>query len=248
METTDVNALQGLKVDDIKPKLAALNKEQLEQLRALEEAEGEGKTRSTLVAAIDVRLAALAEGQGADDQGTGEQGGNDQGAQDQGGVEGAPAGGPAAPVFDDVQAALDAERDRIARDAEVQAAALALTDRNVAVERENAVRLFGEACAALGGVDGDVLIDGAELYFSEGESFLAGMSVPIRPAAISGEGGRLIVNEAIDFPLMAPSARIEAVWLHSNGHWAMTRLMQPLVIGGGHEARLPAGHLAFAVN
>lgn len=250
METIDVNALQGMKVDDIKPKLAALNKEQLEQLRALEEAEGEGKTRSTLVVAIDARLAALGEGQGADDQGTGEQGGNDQGAQDQGGVEGASDSSPAAPVVDDVQAALDAERERIARDAEVQAAARELTDRNVLVERENAVRLYGEASAALGDLDGgDVLIDGAELYFSEGKSFLAGMPpVPVRPAAVSVEGGRLIVNEAIDFPPMAPSARIEAVWLHSDGDWAMTRLMQPLVIGGGHEARLPAGHLAFAVN
>lgn len=212
METIDVNALQGQTVEAVKPRLGELNKEQLEQLRALEEAEGEGKTRATLVAAIDARLKALTDGE--------------------------------------LQAALAAERERVEQEAAARQEADAQQARAVEVAIENGARLYAEASAATTRPLAEtVLAGGAELYFSEGESFLPGMpAVVIAGTGVHVEGGRLVVDAPVDFPPIAPSARIEAVWLRSRDDWAMTRLMQPLVIGGGHEARLPAGHLAFAVN
>lgn len=211
-EPIDVNALHGLTVETVKPRLAELNKDQLEQLRALETAEGEAKARDTLVKAIDARLKALAD--------------------------------------DDLQAALAAERERVAQeDAALQEAA-AQQARDVEVAIENAARLYLEAAnATTRPLAETVLASGAELYFSAGESFLPGMpAVEIAGTAMRVDGGRLVVDAPVDFPPIAPTARIEAVWLRSRDDWAMTRLMQPLVIGGGHEARLPAGHLAFAVN
>lgn len=266
MESIDVNALHGQTVDAVKPKLAELNKEQLEQLRALEVAEGEAKARSTLLTAIDARLEALAaqQGIGSDDTGsesTGSEstGGESSGDEATGTAQGGGAlpsdGGaaqtaePGAAPADDLQAALQAEQERLRRDADIEAAAQELSNRSVAVAQENAVRLFAEAAQAPKVDRRDVLADGAELYFSEGESFLAGMlPVSIAPKALRMEGDRLVVDQAVDFPPIAPSARIEAVWLHSDGDWAVAQLMQPLVIGGGHEARLPAGHIAFNVK
>ncbi len=60
MEIRDILAIQKKSVDDAKAEIVTLTAEQLAELRALEVAEGDGKTRTTLVKAIDARIAQLA--------------------------------------------------------------------------------------------------------------------------------------------------------------------------------------------
>lgn len=66
MENRDILAIQKMNVDEAKAELGNLNADQLGELRALEVAEGEGKTRSTLLKAIDTRMATIGDGEDGD--------------------------------------------------------------------------------------------------------------------------------------------------------------------------------------
>lgn len=327
-EVKTVADVKAMNVELAREHLAGLTAAELAELRGLEVAEGDGKTRKTLVAAIDAALEALggpivdAAGRetgaetsaaGAAEGGaeTGAAGAAEGGAADVGAIEVAGAGDPVegsapfdalAPSLldpdavlegaalelaqaamahmgvarlrqmhaligeelkvrdgasgDDLAKALDAERQAIADAAASEAAAARQRDaaekaRLKAEQRamEEAENLYSRAAAVHANRDVSAgPVAGGRVYFSEGERFILFGAVPLDPGELVPGGLGLVVNRKIAFPPEIASARVECAWLRVGDNWASCPIVGGLAIGGGLDAELPAGHLAFAIG
>lgn len=171
-----------------------------------------------------------------------------------GGLPGLSVGAPSA--SDDADAA-QAERERQAAEVEAQIAAGEEAERKANEARLNAERQRAEAAgrayarATSGEISrhvGGAADDGGRLFFSDGTKFLPAIGAIDVPAkAVRVLNGKLVIDKAIDFDPSLPSAEVTEVWLEPNEDDAFAKCDIPggLRIGGGHEAQLPAGHLAF---
>lgn len=155
-----------------------------------------------------------------------------------------------------------AERERQAVDVEAQIKAGEEAERKANAARLDAERQRAEAAvrayarATSGGISryaGGAAIAGGRLFFSDGTRFLSpigAIDVPAKAARVLN--GKLVIDQAIDFDPSLPSAEVTEVWLEPNENDAFPKeafakcdIPGGLRIGGGHEAQLPAGHLAF---
>jgi hypothetical protein len=252
-------------VDSVVAKLPDMNAVTLIQLRELEDG---GKTRKSLLAAIDVQLAALEaaakekiaarEPQGpVTDAPTPDEPGPDAGDNEAGTFADAPMPDPMVNDIIELHAAL-AEYGVTVQMGESTPLAAA------AAIRDLMARLADDT---LGMIDGPATVSAAiALELDEGADGDAARTVMFADAngwsmlelgALHFDAADFVpnplnpdsrlLNKAIVFPTGSEAASVAAVWLiDPEGRPAREcRLMTPLPVGGGRQASIPAGFLPF---
>ena len=249
----DLDELVKGNVDDITPKLAEMPRTALDGLRALEQAKGE-EARSTLIAAIDAegdtrervdaavameheRVAAKME---------------TLGYPRNGGPEDADAIDKALMALAGVQADRDQLREDLAQSqkagAELAATIEALNASAGATQAETppakALKLSAKrdpaSLSAAEGPSDIVLVDGDDVP-------LPGLTPRgFVPGDFTLAGSAAVLARDVPFPVHSPRGDVRGAFLMRDGKpVAKAELVAPFAIGGGHQAKLPAGTLRF---
>lgn len=264
----DLPVLLDGTVDSVLAKLADMPLATLTALRALEEG---GKTRKSLLAAIDAQIAALTPETGGGEPAAPSEGDAPQ-ADPEGTFADAPMPEPNPDVNDALMAHLEArqasyERLLVALQAaghsidgntDVHALAAQTIRELTAAVAENTVRALdggssGAAAPVMLALDPEAKADEAfTVVFGDrqGQRIASLGKLTFRAADFAAnlaDDSRLLTR-AIDFPTEGPAADVASVWLTdaSGKAWSMCQLMAVLPVSGGRQASIPAGFLAFA--
>lgn len=264
----DLPVLLDGTVDSVMAKLADMPLATLTELRALEEG---GKTRKSLLAAIDAQIAALTL-----ETGGGEPAAPSEGDAPQADPEGTFADAPMPEANPDVNdaflahlqaraasygkllSALAQAGKPVDQNTDVHALAAETIRELVAAVAENTVRALdggssGAAAPVMLALDPDAKADEAfTVVFGDrqGQRIASLGKLTFRAADFAAnlaDDSRLLTR-AIDFPTEGPAADVASVWLTdpSGAAWSMCQLMAVLPVSGGRQASIPAGFLAFA--
>lgn len=264
----DLPVLLDGTVDSVLAKLADMPLATLTELRALEQG---GKTRKSLLAAIDAQIAAL-----TPETGGGEPAAPSEGEAPQADPEGTFADAPMpeanpdvndaflahlqarAASYDKLLSALAQAGKPVDQNTDVHALAAETIRELTAAVAENTVRALdggssGAAAPVMLALDPDAKADEAfTVVFGDrqGQRIASLGKLTFRAADFAAnlaDDSRLLTR-AIDFPTEGPAADVASVWLTdpSGAAWSMCQLMAVLPVSGGRQASIPAGFLAFA--
>lgn len=152
-------------------------------------------------------------------------------------------------------AAADRQRKADARQAEEDAKAQAKADdvKRKADARADEQRREAAASAyrsALTRTPGDIHAAkelGGVLRFADGTTFLSDQGTrAIAGSEMSMLNGRIVIDKVLTFDAQGARATVSEAWLElETGAMAKCDVPGGLQVGGGAEAQLPAGHLAF---
>lgn len=232
----DLPVLLDGTVDSVVAKLPDMNRATLTQLRELEDG---GKTRVTLLTAIDAQIAALP----PSEQTVPVNGADWPDPMDDtrkrlkvlaGALE--DAGYPCGPNIDLILTAASAINELRAPASQPDAAPTAPPRATISLALTDVAEAATALKVCFAGAD-DVRIEDLGVLQFESADFSTG--VP--------DGNRLLLKP-IAFPLEVPAAQVLSVWLLDSmgAEWSVCRLMAPFPVGGGRSASIPAGFLSFA--
>ena len=264
----DLPELLNGTVDSVVAKLPDMNAVTLIQLRELEDG---GKTRKSLLAAIDVQLAALEAAakeqiearepvRPEPEAPEPEAPGPDAGDNEAGTFADAPMPDPMVNDVDEeaeLVAALTAAGVTVAEDASLLLLAADTTyhlGKRLADDTLDMIDGPATARAAIA-LELDVMADGEAahnvMFADASGKSISELGVLHFDAAdfvaSPQDPGARLLNKAIDFPTGVQAASVAAVWLiDGEGRPArVCNLMTPLPVGGGRQASIPAGFLPF---
>ena len=239
MDDANLSKIIGGSVDDAKPALSGLSRDDLQQLH---DAESKGQNRTTLLSAIDAAMKALpASGRdpsGADDK-VYTQAQVDKILKEQ---RAGQAGMFTQAQLDEALATqkltLEAERSRAVADATGATAALVAKD------------VPGALTIATSSRPSDVLMGGGSIQFVDDKDRPVEGLPPIKFAASDFEpsGSAMTLKAEVEFPKAIAANEISGAFLLDDEDEPIGKatLVMPFAIGGGRTAKLAKSTLQFA--
>lgn len=146
------------------------------------------------------------------------------------------------------EAAAAVAKQRAAEQEKADAHAAKAAAKHREEARKEAAGAYAEAITARELGEAAKPADGAcVIRFSDGQTFYTGIApIAATPDRFISDGGAAVYDKAIAFDATAAQSKLTEAWL-IDGEGGATRcvLGSALMVGGGHDALIPASHLLF---